>query len=360
MNSVSNGPVNGGPAPAGDPQPPIMADFETDNGTDASDVTTALREIKVHFDEADIEFFFTQFEMMMENAGVKSQWTKRCQLYRFLPPRIVNEMKDVLNKKKTDAGAATIYKTMKARLTQQFGPRPADRFYQAENLPRTGKPSQHAKALINILCPKHPEVDCCLEGTISGLWRKQLPEPVKFAVAGHELGGGKLEVTLQIADAAYDTWMASQSGQHGVAASALPQHRPAPAGHNDTLPAFQSQVPAQPVEAFRHRPRNPQPRGGDSSSGDHAIPARTSGHNFPRLTRNPHPIHNARRDAARPTETAHPRRHALPTGSTESRQTPAGHHSRALGAISWCLQPPGPDSETPRLTKTPSTLWQRW
>ena len=249
VNSVSNGPVNGRPAPAGDPQPPIMADFETDNGTDASDVTAALREIKVHFDEADIEFFFTQFEMMMENAGVKSQWTKRCQLYRFLPPRIVNEMKDILNKKKTDAGAATIYKTMKARLTQQFGPRPADRFYQAENLPRTGKPSQHAKALINILCPKHPEVDCCLEGTISGLWRKQLPEPVKFAVAGHELGGGKLEVTLQIADAAYDTWMASQSGQHGVAASALPQQRPAPApaGHNDTLPAFQSQVPAQPV-----------------------------------------------------------------------------------------------------------------
>ena len=87
VNSVSNGPVNGRPAPAGDPQPPIMADFETDNGTDASDVTAALREIKVHFDEADIEFFFTQFEMMMENAGVKSQWTKRCQLYRFLPPQ---------------------------------------------------------------------------------------------------------------------------------------------------------------------------------------------------------------------------------------------------------------------------------
>ena len=59
--------------------------------------------------------------MIMENAGVKSQWTKRMQLYKALPPHMVDEMKDLLSKSKTAAGA-TAYYEMKQRLVTQFGP----------------------------------------------------------------------------------------------------------------------------------------------------------------------------------------------------------------------------------------------
>ena len=52
-------------------------DFETANGTDDGDINTKLAAVKLTFDETgNVEFFFTQLEMRLECAGVRSQWWK--------------------------------------------------------------------------------------------------------------------------------------------------------------------------------------------------------------------------------------------------------------------------------------------
>ena len=119
---------------------------------------------------------------------------------------------------------------------------------------------------------------CCSEKIISSMWRKQLPDHVKAAVAGCRLGGGHLETTLRLADAVA-TAVPSQSATPTVAAVAAPLPPvpvpPAPAIQElDTsadAPALQ-QVAAytpkpvqpraqQPVQPLTHVSQPPPQRG---------------------------------------------------------------------------------------------------
>ena len=205
-----------------------MADFDTEDGQDPTDIHNKTQNLKLIFDKNDVRFFFIQFEMHLEHAGCKSQWRKRTELHKILmsTPAVIEEVKDLLSKGKASAGA-TPYKDIKVRLVEAYGPKPADAFRQAKKLQRSGKPSQFAKQLINILCPDHPNLDCCLEGTVTALWQDQLPGPVLHQVASHRLGGGatNMKSTLALADAIYHT---VEGAGNPTIAAVTPA--PAPAG----------------------------------------------------------------------------------------------------------------------------------
>ena len=80
-------------------------DFDSANGTDEGDINTKLATIKLTFDESgNVEFFFTQLEMRLECAGVRSQWWKRIGLHNTLPNHIQEEVMDLLSKPKSKAG----------------------------------------------------------------------------------------------------------------------------------------------------------------------------------------------------------------------------------------------------------------
>ena len=72
-----------------------------------------------------IKFWFAQLEMHLTTAGVGKQWTKRLLLHKQLPSDIVNELKDLLRKDQSDAGA-TPYKDLKDRILETFGTKPED------------------------------------------------------------------------------------------------------------------------------------------------------------------------------------------------------------------------------------------
>ena len=58
-----------------------------------------------------MEFWFQQLEMHMQTAGIKAQWTKRLLLHKQLPKDVVAEVKDLLRKAQSEAGA-TPYKEL--------------------------------------------------------------------------------------------------------------------------------------------------------------------------------------------------------------------------------------------------------
>ena len=96
-----------------------MEDFETENGTDGDKAMDKLGSVKCEFTKDDIAFWFTEFETQLEVIEVKSQWTKRIALQRFLPPEIKQEVKTLLMIPKAQGGA-DIYKRMKAELLDLF------------------------------------------------------------------------------------------------------------------------------------------------------------------------------------------------------------------------------------------------
>ena len=125
-----------------------MGDFDSTNGTDEGDINTKLSSIKLTFDEtANVEFFFTQLEMRLECAGVKSQWWKRIGLHNTLPNRIQEEVMDLLSKPKLKAGDSP-YLKLKTRLLELYGPKETDAFERASSLTLVGKPSQLAMKLL--------------------------------------------------------------------------------------------------------------------------------------------------------------------------------------------------------------------
>ena len=272
-----------------------MADFDTEDGQDPTDIHNKTQNLKLIFDKSDVRFFFIQFEMHLEHAGCKSQWRKRTELHKILmpTPAIIEEVKDLLSKGKASAGA-TPYKDIKDRLLEAYGPKPADAYRQAKKLQRSGKPSQFAKQLINILCPDHPNLDCCLEGTVTALWQDKLPDPVLHQVASHRLGGGaaNMKATLALADAIYHT--IESAGNPTVAAVT---HAPAttlppptagttPPSKFADIDAFAAHVSAE-IAAFRGTNKGSYTRG---QSNQRYPRGHTQGHNRrPPPTRNPQP-----------------------------------------------------------------------
>merc|ERR1711951_302057 len=123
----------------------------------------------------------------MDLVQIRSQWLKRQVLSSKLEPVVKAEVKDLLIKKKSEAGN-NIYKVLKYRLLELFGPKQEDAYEEAVGLVLTGKPSALAKRLVVLLCDsKKPLQGCCCAKVVSALWKKQLPAVVRAAIAGMNL-----------------------------------------------------------------------------------------------------------------------------------------------------------------------------
>ena len=209
-----------------------MADFEKEDKRDAADAQSKTANFKLPWND-NLPFWFSQFESHLENAGINSQWSKRIVLHKQLDSKKQDDCEDLLIKKKSEAGE-TPYYDLKKRILDLYGPQIEDAYDKACGMFLTDKPSQLAKRLISTLCPKHPDLkDCCVEGVISRMWRKQLPTHVKAAVAGLRLGDGQLDTTLRLADAVYASLAPPTATAAAVAA---------------VTPKPQTTAPAQPAQ----------------------------------------------------------------------------------------------------------------
>ena len=129
-----------------------------------------------------------------------------------------------MTKKRSEAGH--IYKELKTRLLELFGPRTEDAYEEAAGLTLTGKPSALAKRLIVLLCDKPKPLDgCCCAKVVTALWKKQLPAVVRANIAGMNMAT-QMEAMLRKAD---DVFCSQGQGAtaRAVAAVDLDETQPA-------------------------------------------------------------------------------------------------------------------------------------
>ena len=178
-----------------------MADFEDVDAADAPEVLGKLTSIKVAWDPKDLKWWFTELEMQMTLINIQSQWIKRVILSNNLPDSVKSQVKDILKKTKSQA-PAKVYKTLKTKVLELFGPREGDRFEEAASLVLTTTPSALAKRITELLCEcdgDTPLTGCCQAETVSALWRRQLPQSVRSRIAGLSLKTS-YDTTLKLAD----------------------------------------------------------------------------------------------------------------------------------------------------------------
>ena len=146
------------------PEEASIMDFDAENGADGANAMDKMSSVKCEFTREDIEFWFTELETQLEVIEVKSQWSKRIALQRFLPADVKQEVKSLLVIPKAQAGD-DIYKKIKLELLELYGPKPEDAYIRAKNRVMTGKPSQLGKALINDICkcPTKLQSGCCAQ-----------------------------------------------------------------------------------------------------------------------------------------------------------------------------------------------------
>ena len=102
-----------------------MVNFDENDAADDDKAQQKTSNLQVEFDKTDVRFWFSQLEMHMSTAGVNRQWTKRLLLHKQLPKEVIAELKDLLRKSQSEAGA-TPYKDLKDRLYEAYGPLPED------------------------------------------------------------------------------------------------------------------------------------------------------------------------------------------------------------------------------------------
>ena len=228
--------------------PKVMVKYDTASGDDPTNIFSQTSGLKVEWDEDDPRFFFSQLEMLMQSAGVVNQWTKRILLQRQLPRRITDQIKDLLRKDQSTAGD-TPYLTLKTRLLTMFDKPKEENFEKAVQLVLTDgmKPSTLCKQIIDLLCEcDKPLEKCCSEGTVTALWKRQLPPQVRAAVAGRSLKSS-LEAVCKDADSVYATL--------NISSGSL---RPPPAIAAAGVASFDTSAdePALQVAVIKKKPKN--------------------------------------------------------------------------------------------------------
>ena len=139
----------------------------------------------------------------------------------MLPHTVKAEVKDLLLVTKTQNTAAInaeddgvgIYKKLKKRLLELFGPQKEEAFEEASQLVLTRKPSALAKRIMVLICRDNPPLkNCHCDTTVLALWKRQLPQQVKAAIAGEKFS----DQVLKRADAVYAT-TGNQAAANSVA-----------------------------------------------------------------------------------------------------------------------------------------------
>ena len=243
-----------------------MADFDVENGEDGKSAMDKLGSVKCEFSKEDLDFWFTELETQLEVIEVKSQWTKRIALQRFLPAEIKEEVKSLLKIQKANQGEA-IYKRIKTELLDLFGAKPEDGYLKAKSRVMSGKPSQLGKQLIDDICVCDVKLagKCCTR-MVWGMFRDALPVIIRNHIADLEFSKDTYKQIFAKCDQIYDS---NRSARPAVVAATTTQQTSA-------QPTVQPEVAATSTaqnSSRRNRNKNQnQNRGGGASNKANTAP----------------------------------------------------------------------------------------
>ena len=177
-----------------------MANYEDENGVDddkaLSNAISALKNKKFAYD--DLDFYFTQIEIVMQTHGVKKNYTKFMVLASIIPTEVENEVKPLLRKKETELNNEG-YKLLKNKILQIFSAKQEARYLRAMGRTLTGKPSQLARALVDDICD-HELEGCCCPHIVLGMWKQKLPLAVRQGIARMRFSKETFDEICQVAD----------------------------------------------------------------------------------------------------------------------------------------------------------------
>ena len=196
---------------------PVEVDFEDENGQDGEKALEYTRSLKLEWNPAQVQFWFTQLENEMYTCTVKSQWLKRCVLVKNLPPGVQSDVMSLLVLKKSEA-PADVYKQIKVEILRLHAPKKEETFKKALSRVLTGLPSQLGELLINDICDKPTRLSgCCCAKAVLTLWALQLPLTVRSHIANMEFTAGTYKDVFKAADKVFLSTKATELSA-GVAA----------------------------------------------------------------------------------------------------------------------------------------------
>ena len=181
----------------------IMVNYDQENAEDAEGAINNARDVKLPFNKASIELWFSLIESKMQFAGLHKQWSKRQVLIQLIPPEHHNDFKKYLIMQETAAGA-TAYYDLKKAILKRFGPKKAEGFDKAITRVMTGTPSQLGNQILSDICPSPtPLQNCHCADIVLGIWRRSLPSVVRNAIADMDFEAATFEAVFDKADAVW-------------------------------------------------------------------------------------------------------------------------------------------------------------
>ena len=215
-------------------QVPVNMPYDSEDANDGADYYKLVGNIKLEWDP-DVHFWFNAVEASLKRAQVFKQWTKREMLMPLLPPHVLNEVRHLYRLPEDEAGDLP-YKTVKQAIIKKFGRKPQESVDKALSRVLTSDPSSLARELIEDICKCKPALDCkCCADVVIGLLRKQLPIPVRNAIAGRQFNKDTYQSVLDHADEVFNS-----NKPDGVAVAAVA-----------AAPEATSSKPAQEVASVR-------------------------------------------------------------------------------------------------------------
>ena len=186
--------------------PDPVVNFEDENAVDDAgafkDACNRLE--RLVWQDHDVTFFFQQVEIKMKAAGVRNNYSKFQALANILPMKVIDEVKPLLCKQEADFANNDAYKQLKREILRIFGPKPTKAIERALQRTLTGMPSQLARALVNDICKKQLDCECC-PAVVLALWKRTLPMQVRAGIAHMSFTKQTFNEVLQLADDIFET-----------------------------------------------------------------------------------------------------------------------------------------------------------
>ena len=225
----------------------IMVAFEDENGVDGDGALgNALKQLeRLEWNQEDLPFFFNRVEIRMGIAQVRKNYTKFQVLSEIIPSKVQDQVKSLLRKTENDFPNNDAYKQLKNQILKIFGPRPEASMERALNRVMSGTPSELARCLVNDMCKKELDCECCPSNVLA-MWKKHLPSQVRAGIAHCTFNRQNFESMIELADKIYET-------QHvqGVAAYQVAAVGASGGGAAASLDETQPAIPYPEVAAIR-------------------------------------------------------------------------------------------------------------
>ena len=224
-----------------------MVAFEDENGVDGENALgNALRQLeKLEWNTDDLPFFFNRAEIRMKIANVKKNYTKFQVLSEIIPTKVQDQVKSLLRKGETDFPNNDAYKQLKTQILKIFGPRPEASMERAMSRVLSGTPSELARSLLNDVCKKELDCECCPSNVLA-MWKKHLPSQVRAGIAHCTFDKNNFEAMIELADKIFETQTVQGVSAFQVAAVGA-------AGGAQSLDETQPAIPYPEVAAIRGR-----------------------------------------------------------------------------------------------------------